>query len=80
LRGLYRNATRFRGNSRVSTPVHSQAGFFSAAGRTTASKLAAALNIPIKDGPALVTLLDGIPDEAADLLKDNGICRRRFVC
>ena len=37
-------------------------------------RIAAALNIPVKNVRASMKLLDGIHDEAADLLKDKAIC------
>jgi hypothetical protein len=38
------------------------------------AKIAAALNIPLSQVKAAITLLDGIHEEAAELLKDKNIC------
>src|SRR5688572_7178607 len=38
------------------------------------AKIAAALNIPVSQVKAAMTLLDGIHEEAADLLNDKNIC------
>lgn len=39
-------------------------------------RIAAALNLPVVNIRASMTLLDGINEEAADLLKDKGICAK----
>jgi ParB-like chromosome segregation protein Spo0J len=39
-------------------------------------RIAAALNLPLVSVRATISLLDGINEEAADLLKDKGICAK----
>jgi ParB-like chromosome segregation protein Spo0J len=67
----------FTYNARVSrlSPIQEHKMIVKAVNNGVApAKIAAALNIPLSQVKAAITLLDGIHEEAAELLKDKNIC------